>query len=276
MNSVDVIPPGVGATFIMLDRMKDTPSVNISDLLDVCQWIPYTWQGEGAHIGKPVSMLRFSKCNLACPWCDSDGMMKAGPAGLDKPVTLGGLEFAVRRTGNLMLTGGEPFTVPMNRHRALWLIRHLQTIGVRFDVMFESNGVKSDMDAFLDLSRVCADMLPEHRVHFVWSPKFLTYMSEDLRTTGPTEFLGHLIALSDAWPSSFDFSIKPVMPGVFGEEELFGQWLDTYPWLKEKIYFMTLGATPEEIRESTPVVTALCKRYGVRFGSRVHIMHGFD
>ena len=32
----------------------------------------YTLQGEGAHNGIPAVFVRFSGCNLRCPWCDTD------------------------------------------------------------------------------------------------------------------------------------------------------------------------------------------------------------
>ncbi|MBP5641807.1 MAG: radical SAM protein, partial [Paludibacteraceae bacterium] len=32
----------------------------------------YSLQGEGLHTGEPAIFIRFSGCNLACPWCDTD------------------------------------------------------------------------------------------------------------------------------------------------------------------------------------------------------------
>lgn len=70
----------------------------------------YSLQGEGYHTGKPVAFIRFSGCNLLCPWCDTDHSekMELSP------------ESIINRVGDLVkekhdgpipaiiLTGGEP------------------------------------------------------------------------------------------------------------------------------------------------------------------------
>lgn len=67
----------------------------------------YSIQGEGAFAGTPAVFVRFSGCNLACPWCDTDHSRFA-------EMTRDELENAVRAllTGRdgaiIVLTGGEP------------------------------------------------------------------------------------------------------------------------------------------------------------------------
>ena len=67
----------------------------------------YSIQGEGEFAGAPAVFVRFSGCNLACPWCDTDHSR-------GEEMTRDELETAVRGllAGHdgaiIVLTGGEP------------------------------------------------------------------------------------------------------------------------------------------------------------------------
>ena len=67
----------------------------------------YSIQGEGAFAGTPAVFVRFSGCNLACPWCDTDHSHA-------EEMTRDELENAVRglldghEGAIIVLTGGEP------------------------------------------------------------------------------------------------------------------------------------------------------------------------
>ena len=67
----------------------------------------YSIQGEGAFAGTPAVFVRFSGCNLACPWCDTDHAHA-------EEMTRDELEEAVftmledREGAIIVLTGGEP------------------------------------------------------------------------------------------------------------------------------------------------------------------------
>ncbi len=246
----------------------------ISNELDLCQFIPHTFEGEGSHVGVPVTMIRFSKCNLACPWCDSDGMMKAGPSGLAAPVTLKSILEAAWKTRTLMFTGGEPFTVPMNRHSAMRIVKFVMDSPARWleiNVIFETNGVKTNDAMFIDLHNIEA-LVGMGRVKIVWSPKFLDYMTDEQCLETPLDFAERLV------DSGVDFCIKPVAPFGPREREFFNalwMWPDFDKVLRDRIYFMPMGETREELLQSTPGTLDLCREYGVRFGPRVHIMHEF-
>ena len=67
----------------------------------------YSIQGEGEFAGAPAVFVRFSGCNLACPWCDTDHSHAV-------EMTRDELETAVRKLlagrdgAIIVLTGGEP------------------------------------------------------------------------------------------------------------------------------------------------------------------------
>ena len=66
----------------------------------------YSIQGEGWFAGTPAVFVRFSGCNLACPWCDTD-VKRRFSASLDDLVA----EIGQYRPKSVVLTGGEPTLV---------------------------------------------------------------------------------------------------------------------------------------------------------------------
>ena len=69
----------------------------------------FTLQGEGAHSGIPAVFVRFSGCNLRCPWCDTDFAeyteMSASQI-IQEMLTL--YDVPNERRKMCVLTGGEP------------------------------------------------------------------------------------------------------------------------------------------------------------------------
>ena len=64
----------------------------------------YSLQGEGRHTGRAAVFIRFSGCNLRCPFCDTDFSQHT-------EMTLDELLAVIRRwrdCGFVVLTGGEP------------------------------------------------------------------------------------------------------------------------------------------------------------------------
>lgn len=88
-------------------------------------------QGEGANTGMPSIFVRFGKCNLACPWCDT-------PYNEFESWTLSQILAKVRSFSakNVIITGGEPTIHP----KIVLLLDILKKDG--YFLAIETNGLK--------------------------------------------------------------------------------------------------------------------------------------
>ncbi|MEE6031427.1 7-carboxy-7-deazaguanine synthase QueE [Avibacterium paragallinarum] len=88
-------------------------------------------QGEGANTGMPSIFIRFGKCNLACPWCDT-------PYNDFEPWSLQQILAKVRSFSakNIIITGGEPTIQP----QLGLLLDQLKAEG--YFLAIETNGLK--------------------------------------------------------------------------------------------------------------------------------------
>ena len=66
-----------------------------------------TLQGEGVQTGRPCVFVRFSGCNLACPWCDTDFSPKLH---LKAEALIERIVACTPRS--IIFTGGEPLLQP--------------------------------------------------------------------------------------------------------------------------------------------------------------------
>lgn len=96
----------------------------------------YTLQGEGAHMGIPAVFVRFSGCNLRCPWCDTE-FTDSTPMSAEAIVTAIQELYDIpnERRKMVVLTGGEP---GLQVDEAL--VNALHTAG--FYICIETNGTR--------------------------------------------------------------------------------------------------------------------------------------
>lgn len=68
----------------------------------------YTLQGEGYHSGEPAVFVRFSGCNLSCPWCDTDHLKGEEMSAQEIAKAVKALWPSKETAPFVVLTGGEP------------------------------------------------------------------------------------------------------------------------------------------------------------------------
>ena len=96
----------------------------------------FTLQGEGAHSGIPAVFVRFSGCNLRCPWCDTDfADYKEMSASEIVAEMLSLYDVPNERRKMCVITGGEP-SLQVDTQ----LIEALHKAG--FYICIETNGTR--------------------------------------------------------------------------------------------------------------------------------------
>lgn len=88
-------------------------------------------QGEGFNTGMPAIFIRFGKCNLACPWCDTD--YHHFQSMTLQQIATNVASFASK---NIIITGGEPTIQPNLRK----LLAYFKQQG--YFLAIETNGLK--------------------------------------------------------------------------------------------------------------------------------------
>ena len=109
----------------MEKRPISEPYYNIVEIFE-------SLQGEGFNTGMPAIFIRFGKCNLACPWCDTNYHQF-------KRWSLSQILNKVRSFSakNIIITGGEPTIVP----KLEIVLNQLKSLG--YFLAIETNGLRS-------------------------------------------------------------------------------------------------------------------------------------
>jgi len=117
----------------------------------------FTLQGEGAHSGIPAVFVRFSGCNLKCPWCDtefSDYREMSAQDIVSEVLAL--YDTPNERRKMCVLTGGEP-SLQVDKE----LIDALHKAG--FYICIETNGTRPLPDG-IDWITCSPKMMDERRM----------------------------------------------------------------------------------------------------------------
>lgn len=106
----------------------------------------YSYQGEGYNFGKPVIFVRFSGCNMDCPWCDEAQSRRNNRENLkyriEKEDVVSQIEKLIKENSctSLIFTGGEP---SLYYNDVKWLIDFLNVLHPNMWYGCESNGTGS-------------------------------------------------------------------------------------------------------------------------------------
>ena len=216
-------------------------------------------QGEGPSVGRPVSFMRLSRCNLACVWCDTaytwhfegdnrphrDGVTFERKA---NQVTLDEQEVAARITqlgqDRLVITGGEPLLQAPALGK---LLDRLPDISVEI----ETNGtttVPPPLDVRIDQFNVSP------KLSHSGNPADLALLSErlDAYATDPRAWFKFVIAE----PSDVDEVLA---------------LRDRYRFRPGHVFLMPEGTESESLRTREKWLADLCLKHGFRMSDRLHI-----
>ena len=106
----------------------------------------YSYQGEGYNFGKPVIFVRFSGCNMDCPWCDEAQSRRNNRENLkcriEKEAVVSQIEKLIRENSctSIIFTGGEP---SLYYNDVKWLVDFLNALHPNMWYGCESNGTGS-------------------------------------------------------------------------------------------------------------------------------------
>lgn len=201
-------------------------------------------QGEGKYIGRPAVFVRVAGCvKPYCDFCDEkeawDKGVEMTPEAMIAKVFVEGK----RSMKYIVFTGGEPLCYFEEMLNAInWL-------SLRADIMI---GWETSLKYVPESLRVrCGDS-------FVVSPK---------KREGVWN-------LDDGWEEVIEFD-------DVCWKFLIGERSDVYKVLelcqkkgikRENVWLMPYGISREEVIENSELVIELCKRYGINFSTRLHIL----
>lgn len=144
-----------------------------------------TLQGEGRNTGRPCIFVRFSGCNLACPWCDTDFSPQAS-ATLDELLE----KLATFQEKSIIFTGGEPLLQP----HLLPLAKALKARGYWLGI--ETNGtIEPSLELRETLDFIAASpkfgaplkLTAAHEVRLVTADEITTEWCQMIRAQLPAE-----------------------------------------------------------------------------------------
>ncbi len=208
----------------------------------------YSVQGEGILTGVPSVFVRTSGCNLRCSWCDTP-YTSWKPEGEDLSIdAIVDQVKAFPAAKHVVITGGEP----MIASGIVELSQRLHALGLH--ITFETAGTVS--------TRVACDLMSI-------SPKLANSTPEGIFRDRHEQLRLQPEVLKQL-TSEYDYQLKFVVANEsdLAELQAIAKTVNAPP---EKIVLMPEGISADVLSERGVWIAELCKTYGYRFGSRLHV-----
>lgn len=128
-------------------------------------------QGEGCHLGKTATFVRFAGCNLNCPWCDTAWSKAKEMLTLEEIISRINFDMSM-----VVFTGGEPTLQKLEP-----IFEAIQERHPGFLMAIETNGTYDTsalQDRFADLWVTCSPK-PETNWRYNCLPNELKYVIDD-------------------------------------------------------------------------------------------------
>jgi len=211
----------------------------------------YSLQGEGFLAGVPSVFVRLTGCPLRCRWCDTKYAW-AEEAG--RQYSVAEIVEQVQRwpCGFVVVTGGEPMI-----HSDLpQLVRQLKAAGKHITI--ETAGIAYIPDMPCDLMSI--------------SPKLSNSVPDDAKSAAIRENSQLDIAVLRQLIDNYSYQFKFVVDSEADLPEI-EETIDKLGNVnRDKVMLMPQAAARDELLAKSPMVAELCKRAGLAFCQRLHVL----
>lgn len=245
-----------GSKEARLQHLEELVSLSDAELLAIANTSPhpitehfYSFQGEGANLGRPVYFVRYSKCNFRCSWCDSQRTWENKETKTADEL----LEFIEDSPArSVVITGGEP------------MLYRYKDYFVAFVLLLKRRGyyIEVETDAALPPPPVLLDAIDQ------WN------LSPKLGSSGIQMTDKYAIALEE-WSENLKLGrniwLKFVVMGPVDYSEV-QQFEQRFRIPRNRIWLMPEGNTITKQMETMPYVVDRCLIGGYNFSPRAHIL----
>ncbi len=262
--------------------VKDENGQTIEESPNTGIQVAGTIQGEGKLAGTPSLFIRLASCNLRCIWQMEDGSLcrcdtsyaSFHPEGMrswsvEEIVSV--VKYNLGNIKHVVITGGEPV---LQKGGLTALCKKLKLeLGVH--ITMETNGTLFDgeLAKWIDLFSISPKL--SNSVPSVEKMKFYDekengasrYHHESRRNIVALQSYIDLVNCTEK-----ELQFKFVVGRTNDETEIYRDYLNVLnDYDSQDIMLMPLGATPQQIEKSNPIVLKMCLENGWKYSPRIHI-----